>query len=110
MNTSATHVLISLTLFIASAFILLHAAEEQFLSPAPKPVEKVSIISIEGLVNINTADLQALMSLKGIGEVKAQRIIEFRTGHGVFVTPEDITRVDGIGQGIFEQIKDRITV
>ena len=61
-------------------------------------------------VNINTADLEELMTLPGIGEVKARAIIEFRELYGGFVSPEEITEVAGIGGVTYDRIKDRITI
>lgn len=63
-----------------------------------------------GIVNINTANLQQLCSLDGIGEVLAQNIIDFRNMCGGFENIEEIMYVSGIGEGKFELIKDRITV
>jgi comEA protein len=61
-------------------------------------------------VNINTAGSYELESLPGIGEELARRIIEYRGSHGRFETIEEITRVEGIGEGRFEAIRDLITV
>jgi len=61
-------------------------------------------------VNINTAGLRELESLPGIGEELAQRIIDYRRNHGRFETIEEIMRVEGIGEGRFEAIRDLITV
>jgi competence protein ComEA len=60
-------------------------------------------------VNINTATLLELSTLPGIGAGMAQRIIEFREANGPFGAIDDITKVAGIGQAKFEQIKDLIT-
>jgi|GEM_PF-5268857 len=62
-----------------------------------------------GLVNINTASAEDLASLPGVGEVLAQRIIEYREKHGPFATIYDLTAVPGIGEGKLEAMKDRIT-
>ncbi len=62
------------------------------------------------LVNINTADEAALMTLPGIGSTRAAAIIEYREAAGGFGTIEDIMRVKGIKNGIFTKIKDMITV
>ena len=50
------------------------------------------------------------MGIPGIGEVKATSIIEYRTTTGLFQTIEDIKNVSGIGDAIFESIRDYITV
>jgi competence protein ComEA len=64
----------------------------------------------EGLININTANLDELMSLPGIGEIIGQRIIDYRNEFGYFQTKEDIKLVSGIKDSIYEQIKDDITI
>lgn len=61
------------------------------------------------LVSINTATIEELSKLSGIGEAKAKQIIEYRTQNGPFKTIEDIKEVPGIGESIFAQIKDSIT-
>lgn len=63
-----------------------------------------------GKININTADKEALMTLTGIGEAKANTIIEYRKTNGNFKTIEDIKNVSGLGDIMFEKIKDSITV
>lgn len=63
-----------------------------------------------GKININTATKEELDTLPGIGEVTAQRIIDFREQHGNFQRIEDIMNVSRIGPKLFEQIKDKITV
>ena len=114
MKSSASRTLVFLALMITAAAIIANAVSEEFLKPTPQPKEPVSIASEleneDGLININTADLETLTRLKGIGEVRAQKIIDFRTDNGYFVTKEDIMRIDGIGQTLFDQIKDYITV
>ena len=62
------------------------------------------------VVNINTASLEELQTLDGIGESKAQAIIDYREENGNFSKPEDILEVSGIGEAVYEKIKDNITV
>lgn len=62
------------------------------------------------MVNINTATLGELMTIRGIGSKRAQKIIEKRNELGGFSRVEDLKKVDGIGDKIFEDIKDKITV
>ena len=61
-------------------------------------------------ININKASAEELSQLKGVGEKYAAKIIEFREKNGPFKTPEDITKVPGIGAKTFELNKDRIAV
>ena len=63
-----------------------------------------------GKVNINTAGLEELMTLKGVGESRARAIIEYREQQGSFETPEDIMNISGIKEGVFSKIKDQIAV
>ncbi len=62
------------------------------------------------LVNINTATAAELDALPGIGATYAQRIVDYRTQNGPFKKIEDIKKVRGIGDALFEQIKNLITV
>ena len=64
----------------------------------------------EKKVNINKASAEELMTLPSIGEVRAQRIIDHREEYGPFTDITEIMDVSGIGQGIFNQIKDLITI
>ena len=61
-------------------------------------------------ININTATLEELITLNGLGESKAKSIIEYRNNNGLFNSIEDLLNVKGIGQKIFEGIKEFIEV
>lgn len=63
-----------------------------------------------GLININTAGPDVLMSLPGIGPATAQNIIDYRDNVGLFNSVEDIMNVENIGESTFASIKDFITV
>ena len=64
----------------------------------------------DGLVNINTAGEDLLMTLPGIGASKAQSIITYREVHGDFKTIDEIKKIEGIKEGVFRKIKDLIRV
>lgn len=61
-------------------------------------------------ININTADINKLCEIDGIGEITARQIIEYRNLRGNFSVKEEIMNVSGIGETLFERIKDRICV
>lgn len=61
-------------------------------------------------VNINTATVEELISLDGIGQSFAERIVAFREKNGAFQKPEDLILVKGIGQKILDKNLDRIVV
>lgn len=67
-------------------------------------------ISNDGIININSASLSDLQKINGIGEVKAQSIIDYREKNGGFKSIEDIKNVEGIGDKTFEKIKDKISI
>ena len=64
----------------------------------------------KGLININSADKNELMTLPGIGEKKAEDIIRYREDNGGFKSVEDLMNVDGIKEGTFQKLKDKITI
>lgn len=66
--------------------------------------------STSGKVNINTANKETLMTLPGIGQSKADKIIAYREANGGFASIEDIMLIDGIKEGMFNKIRDSICV
>ncbi len=76
---------------------------------APESTQEAAPVS-GGKVKINTADIDTLMTLSGIGEARAKAIIADRNENGPYRIPEDITRVSGIGEGLLANIIDEITV
>ena len=59
-----------------------------------------------GKININTAGKEELMTLPGIGEAKAEKILRYREEHGAFRSIEDVMQIEGIKEGVFNKIKD----
>lgn len=89
-----------------------HKAEEAtpVLPTSAPPASPTAVASAPGHnININTASASQLEALSGIGPVLAQRILDYRAANGPFSRPEDVKKVRGIGDGIFQRIQDFIT-
>ena len=91
--------------------------EDQMVIVVPKVGEEAEEIPAgatskeatkEGKVNINTATVEELKTLKGVGEKKAEAIIEYRKKNGSFQTKEDLMKVRGIGKKLFDSFQERI--
>ena len=78
------------------------------LAQAPTPHKKE--VGKEGKVNINTATVEELKTLKGIGEKKAEAIIEYRKQNGSFKNKEELMKVRGIGKKLYESFEERVIV
>ena len=96
---------------------LAQRVEDQMVIVVPKVGEEAEEIPAgetrkeatkEGKVNINTATVEELKTLKGVGEKKAEAIIEYRKKNGSFQTKEDLMKVRGIGKKLFESFQERI--
>ena len=96
---------------------LAQRVEDQMVIVVPKVGEEAETIPAgatskeeakEGKVNINTATVEELKTLKGVGEKKAEAIIEYRKKNGSFQTKEDLMKVRGIGKKLFESFQERI--
>ena len=61
-------------------------------------------------MNLNTASAAALEELPGVGPVLAQRIVDWRTEHGRFTSVDELGEVSGIGEKMFAQLQDKVTV
>ena len=64
----------------------------------------------EATVNINTAGVKELMTLSGLGRKGAERIVAYREARGPFRKPEDIKKIDGVGEAVWEKNRTRIVV
>ena len=109
--TGADRRVLAVCMAAGAAMLLCFAARSTAMTvPDTLPWEPPSLEqTLEGRVNINTAGPEELMTLPGIGEVRALAIIEDREANGPFVYPEDLTRVKGIGEGILAGLLDQIT-
>ena len=96
---------------------LAQRVEDQMVIIVPKVGEEATEIPVggtskeaakDGKVNINTATVEELKTLKGVGEKKAEAIIEYRKKNGSFKTKEDLMKVRGIGKKLFESFQERI--
>lgn len=62
------------------------------------------------MININTASINELTTLPGIGEVKARAIVDYRENHGPFKSVEELMMVSGIGEKTYEKLREKICV
>lgn len=72
--------------------------------------DQVVVTKAGGPVNINTAGVKQLMTLEGVGQKVAEKVVEYRAAHGPFKKPEEIRKVQGIGPGLWEKNRERIVV
>jgi competence protein ComEA len=78
--------------------------------PAPDPASGNASSGPGDRINLNTATLEELDALPGIGPAIAGRIIDYRKNNGNFKTVDEITQVSGIGKGTLAKFKDNVTV
>lgn len=86
------------------------ASDAALASPATPPATKLTDSGNDTRVNLNAATLDELVALPGIGPALAQRILDYRAQHGAFKSIEELKNVKGIGDAIFDELKERITV
>ncbi len=109
-------ILIALAFLISAGIVLYQVAESPQMSPVTTVKAEYETVSDEynetnaQKVNINSAGRELLMSLYGIGEDRAQAIIDYRSNNGSFRDISEIMEVEGISEKVYEQIKDDITV
>lgn len=88
--------------------------QAQCVKPSEEAIKNDACISTETIttekISINSASLEQLQTLSGIGESKAKDIINYRETNGLFKSIEDIKNVPGIGEALFAKIKENITL
>ncbi len=102
----------SLVAFISAVVVSLSAVsvtQAETTSPASKPQVEQQVPKADK-VNLNSADVDALMTLKGVGAKKAEAIVAWRKEHGQFKSIEQLMDVKGIGESIFETNKSRLSI
>jgi competence protein ComEA len=101
----------SLVAFLSAVVVSLSAVsfvQAETTSPAKAQSQVEAPKSAQ--VNINTADVDTLMTLKGVGAKKAEAIVAWRKANGKFTSVEQLMDVKGIGESIFETNKSRLSL
>ncbi len=101
-----------LALLGAMAFVLFFAALFYYpsLIPTGNQTMPVAASAFEDKLNLNTATVEQLQLLPGIGETKAKAIVSYREQHGEFTSTEQLLEVEGIGETIYAGLKDYVFV
>lgn len=108
-------ILLGLTALFLTLLLALFFRDQAVLRAAPVTVETESAVPQERFLpdvsplDINAASAEELAGLPGIGEVLAQRIVDYRAEHGPFETVEDLTEVSGIGEKKLAELEGRVT-
>ena len=100
-----------LALAAAAAVCIVSLAFWYAVPPSPAQTSSVAVEPLRESfrVDLNTAGVDELMTLPGIGEKRAEDIIAYRRANGPFRIPEELTEVPGIGEGILEGLIDYVT-
>jgi competence protein ComEA len=103
--------MLHLTALVAS-LVLMVFVENSLVAPPVAGAEtaRAATTASTEKVNINTADAKALTALSGVSRGLAEKIVKYRDEHGAFKKPEDLRRVEGVGNGLLEKNRERISV
>ncbi|MEW5692591.1 MAG: ComEA family DNA-binding protein [Candidatus Hydrogenedentota bacterium] len=83
--------------------------EEEITEITKEDIEK-DVSEEDAKINVNEADLDELLSVKGLGPTKAEKIIQYREEHGPFKSLDELTKVPGIGEKTVEKLREYLTV
>lgn len=100
---------IALAIGLGSPILANESPKPQSMSVKKTEMKQVAIqqsLAVQSPVNINTAAINELSKLKGIGKVKAKAIVDYRSTYGKFSSIEDLADVPGIGDKLVEQNRD----
>ena len=109
-------ILLGLTALFLALLLALFLRDRAALSAAPVTVETENAVPQESFLpdvsplDVNSASAEELAGLPGIGEVLAQRIVDYRTANGPFEAVEDLLSVSGIGEKRLTELEGRITI
>jgi competence protein ComEA len=107
MNVKTSPSMRLIAAFVAIFFAMNFLA----LAQTPAPKAKAAVTEASGVkVNVNQANAEQLMTIRGIGPVLAKRIIEFRDKNGPFKKHEDLLAVQGIGEKNLVRLKEQIVL
>ena len=111
--TRADRWLAAIAMTAGAVMLLCFAQQSTGMSSLPQlpwdpPAVAAQADSVD-LVDVNSAGLEELMTLPGIGEARGQAILDDREANGPYRYPEDLLRVRGIGEGVLSGILDQIT-
>ena len=111
--TKIEKMLLGLTMVFLCGLLALSAQDRRMAAAVgaetERPMSQEEVLRDLSPVNLNTAPVEELTQLPGIGTELAQRIVDYREEYGLFQTAEDIMLVSGIGEKKYEDMKDRIT-
>jgi competence protein ComEA len=100
-----TH-LVSLVVLLAAVVLVPATSRAGAAGAGPIPVSAPAADK----VNINTADVKALMTLQGVGRSLAEKIVQYRDAHGPFKKATDLRKVEGVGDSLWEKNRQRVVV
>ncbi len=109
---------VAASLFSIGAVLILSPTRDTSSVPGPAPIvvsdaiviaSTFSSSSLPDTINVNTAPLEMLVSLPGIGEVLGNRIIAYRKANGSFGSIDELKKISGIGNSVVNNIQDLVT-
>lgn len=110
MKNKTVYILVLIALVFAAFVAGFYLGKNAVQAPLDIQIAGTDATAAKGKVNINTATKEELMTIPGVGEVLAQRIIDYRNTHGNFQSIVELSHVSGIGASTLEEIWEYVTV